>query len=144
MTRDYSILNNSVYHTKTVLLLKISISTLFSSILPIDRILSGATTQGQSGHVSYGSEVVLRIPQSSSITGISPSDFLVSYPGHLWRCLIPLQRCSRCILQTQLTEQYLFGDKIIQNCLKIYATHSYNYDLLLRQETLKKIACPGS
>ena len=25
---------------------------------------------------------VLRIPQSSSITETSPSDFLVSYPGH--------------------------------------------------------------
>ena len=29
---------------------------------------------------------------------------------------------------------YLFGDKIIQNYLKINATHSY-YDLLQRQET---------
>ena len=32
---------------------------------------------------------------------------------------------------------YLFGDKIIQNCLKIDTTHSYDYDLLLRQETQK-------
>ena len=29
-----------------------------------------------------GSEGVLHIPQSSSITGTSPSDYLVSYPGH--------------------------------------------------------------
>ena len=30
-----------------------------------------------------GNEGVLRILQSSSITGASPSDCLVSYPGHL-------------------------------------------------------------
>ena len=35
-------------------------------------------------------------------------------------------------------EKYLFGDKIIQNCLKIYATHLYDNNLLLRQETKKK------
>ena len=34
---------------------------------------------------SGSNEGVLRIPQSSSITGISPSDCLVSYSGHLWR-----------------------------------------------------------
>ena len=32
--------------------------------------------------MSDGIERVLRIPQSSSIIGISPSDCLVSYPGH--------------------------------------------------------------
>ena len=53
-----------------------------SSIWPIDRILSGATTPGQSGPGSDGNEGVLRIPQSSSFTGTSPSDCLVSYPGH--------------------------------------------------------------
>ena len=47
--------------------------------------LSGATTPGQSEPGSNGNEGVLHIPQSSSITGISPSDCLVSYPGHSWR-----------------------------------------------------------
>ena len=37
---------------------------------------------GQSGPGSDGNEEVLRIPQSSSIAGTSPSDCLVSYPGH--------------------------------------------------------------
>ena len=37
----------------------------------------------QSGPGSNGNEGVLYIPQSSSITGNSPSDCLVSYPGHL-------------------------------------------------------------
>ena len=38
--------------------------------------------RGQSGPGSDGNEGVLRIPQSSSIAGTSPSDCLVSYPGH--------------------------------------------------------------
>ena len=44
--------------------------------------LSGAITPGQSGPGSHGNKGVLRIPQSFSITGTSPSDCLVSYPGH--------------------------------------------------------------
>ena len=58
-------------------------STHFSSIWPIDRTLSGAITQGQSGLGSGGNKEVLCIPQSSSITGTSPSDYLVSYPEDL-------------------------------------------------------------
>ena len=38
----------------------------------------------------------------------------------------------------------LFGDKIIQNGLKIYMSHLYGNDILLRHETLKRIAYPGS
>ena len=52
--------------------------TRFSSIWPIDRTLSDATTSGQSGPGSDGSEKVLHIPQGSSITGTSPN-CLVSY-----------------------------------------------------------------
>ena len=40
-----------------------------SSIRPIDRILSGATTPGQSGPGGDGNKGVRRIPESSSITG---------------------------------------------------------------------------
>ena len=54
----------------------------FSSIWPIERAISGATTPGQSGPVSDGNDGVLHIPQSSSITGTSPSDCLVLYPRH--------------------------------------------------------------
>ena len=53
----------------------------FSSIWPIDRTLSGASTPGQIEPGSYCNEEVLRIPESSSITGTSPLDCLVSYPG---------------------------------------------------------------
>ena len=55
---------------------------LNSCIWPIDITLPGATASGQSGPGSYGSEEVLRISQSSSISGNSPSDCLVSYLGH--------------------------------------------------------------
>ena len=44
--------------------------------------LSGATTLGHSGPGSESNEWVLRIPQTSYITGISPLDCLVTYPGH--------------------------------------------------------------
>ena len=48
--------------------------------------LSSATTLGQNGSGSDGSEGVLCIPQSARISGISPLDCLMSYPGHLlWR-----------------------------------------------------------
>ena len=80
--------------SKTVLFqtIKFCISTQFSSIWPIDRTLSGATTPGQSGPGSDGIEGVLYILQSSSITEISPSDCLVLYPEHLLGVVLPLCR----------------------------------------------------
>ena len=65
--------------SKTVLFqtIQFSIISPFSSILPIDRALSGATTPGQSGPGSDGNEGVLRIPPNSSITGTSALDCLV-------------------------------------------------------------------
>ena len=72
--------------SKTVLFLTLqfSISTQFSFIWPIDRTLSGATTAAQSKPGVNGNEGVLCIPESSSITGATPSDSLVFYPGHLF------------------------------------------------------------
>ena len=80
----YTLLN-----VKTVQEIQFSISTLFSSIWPIDRTLSGATTLGQSGPGSDGNEEVLCISQCSSITGSSPSDCQLSYPGHLFEGSYP-------------------------------------------------------
>ena len=56
-----------------------------------------------SGPGNNGNEGVLRILQSSNITGTLPSDCLMSYPGHLLGGggLNPLQRSSQCILQPQ-------------------------------------------
>ena len=70
----------------------------------IDRILSGATTLGQSWPRSDGNEAMFCIPQSSSIIGISPSDCLVSYQDTRWEeGLTPQQSGSRYILQPHLT-----------------------------------------
>ena len=69
-----------------------SIIMQFSSIQPIHRTLSGATTPGQNGPGSDGNKGVLRIPQSSSITATSPSDCLASYQGHLLVGVLPLSR----------------------------------------------------
>ena len=75
-----------IVNVKTVQLnvktIQFSISKQFSSIWPIDRTLSGATTAGQSGPRSDSNKEVLCILQTSSITGASPSDCLVSYRGH--------------------------------------------------------------
>ena len=70
--------------SKTVLFqaIQFSINTQFTSIWPIGRTLSGATTPGQSEPTSDGNEEVLRIPQSSNITGTSHSACLSSYLGH--------------------------------------------------------------
>ena len=59
--------------------------TQFSPIWPIDRTLSDAPTLFQSGHWSDGNEDVPHVPQSSRITGTSPSDCSVSYSGHSLR-----------------------------------------------------------
>ena len=67
--------------------------------------LSGTTIPGQRGPGSDGNEGVLRIPQSSSIAGTSPSDCLVSYLGHSLGGLIPLKTRRRSILQPQPTGQ---------------------------------------
>ena len=58
---------------KTILFQAIQFSTSpeFSSISPIDRTLLDATTTGQSWPGRDGYEVVLRIYQSSGITGTS-------------------------------------------------------------------------
>ena len=55
-----------------------------SSIWPIDKTLSGATTAGQSGFGSNGNEGVVHIPQRSK-TRASISDCIRSYLGHSLR-----------------------------------------------------------
>ena len=83
------------------------ISTQFSYISPIDRILSGAMTPGQSGHGNDGNKGVLRIPQSSGITGVSSSD-LCGDEG----CLF----CS----SSQLNHKQLVKNRKYLNCTDIY------------------------
>ena len=85
MSKNSSISNNSVKHKHTV-----------GKTFPLQAIQFTQTIQfsismllvlfnpqiGPSGPGSNGNEGVLRIPQSSSTAGTSPSDCLVSYPGH--------------------------------------------------------------
>ena len=90
-----SIKHHSFFHTVkwSVLFLTIQfiISHLFAPSLNVKhsylthRTISSATTLGQSGPRSTGNEEVLHFLQSPNITGASPSDCLVSYPGHLLR-----------------------------------------------------------
>ena len=64
--------------------------------------LSGATIPGQSGAENDSNEGVLYIPQRSNITGSSPSDCLMSYPGQsLQGSLTHQQGYVPCILQPQ-------------------------------------------
>ena len=77
----------------------------FSSIRPIDRILSGATTPGLGGLGSDGNEGVLHIPQSFSIAWTSPWDCLVSYPGHTMRESYPSLEMQLVNTTAQLTGQ---------------------------------------
>ena len=91
-----------------------------SSIWPIDRILSGATTQGQSGLGSDGNEGVLRIPQSFIITRTSRSDSLVLYPGHslkevFWGAVgvfYSLGRLGKLFLLERL-QQYIMDNRMV-------------------------------
>ena len=68
----------------------------FSSIQPIFRTLSGATTPSQGGPGSYGNEGIHRIPQNSCITEPHHQIVLESYPGH-WLEVGVLSLCSEAV-----------------------------------------------
>ena len=94
--------------------------------------LSGATIPGQSGPGSNGNEGVFRIPQSSSITGTSPSDCLMSYPVHsLGWDLTPQQRCSRC-------KNYLISVGNIAMWINRFLAGSKTTSQLLKKQRQKK------
>ena len=80
----------------------------FSSIQPIDRTLSGASTLGLSGPGSDGNEEVLHIPQSWNLTIRLFSATSRTLVGG--GVLTLLQRCSWCILQPQPNGQIVVLD----------------------------------
>ena len=86
-----------------------------SSIWPIDSTFAGATTQDQSGPGIDGNEGVLCIPQSSSITGTSPSDFLSVIARTLWKggSYLSAEMQLVCILQPHPFGLYWFHYKVI-------------------------------
>ena len=101
----------------------------------MDRALSGATIPGQSGPRSNGNEEVLRIPQSSSITGSLLSDCLVSYPGH-WMGVIPLCRGAvRVFNNPQQTGQRMVFNQI--NLIGPWQVLPLRVKLDLRVKTMK-------
>ena len=103
-----------------------SLSLNACSIWPIDRTLLGATTPGQSGPGSDGNEGVLHIPQSSSITGASSSDCLMSYLRHLIReGLTPLQRCNVSYNRSQLGYHRSDFHVVVKLSITIHALSVY-------------------
>ena len=102
--------------------IQFSISTQFSFIRHIDRTLSGATTSGQSGCCSDGNGGALPIPQSSSLTGTSASDSLVSYLGHsLWGSYSSAEMQSVYSTAPVDWATYFF------TCMCIYKVYMYGY-----------------
>ena len=68
---------------------------------------------------------------------------LCTFCFQIWKLytITTINPSSQCLRQERknILPHYLFGDKTIQNCLKLYATHQYDNDLLLRQETQKRL-----
>ena len=96
---------------KTFLFQAIQFSISMSLVLfnPYVGPLSGATKPGQSGPGNNGNKRVLRIPQSFSITGTSPSDGLVSYPVHwLGWGVTPLQPTKQFIVEKSAQKSIAF------------------------------------
>ena len=101
--------------------IQFSISTQFSSIW-LDRTLSEATTPGHSGPGCDDNEGVLYIPQSSSITGTSPSDCLVSYHRHLLEGsgVLPLCRDAVSVFYSPADRAKLTDWLILMACQTVY------------------------
>ena len=87
-----------INRTVLFLIIQFSISHLFN--LQIGRY-QVFPLQARVDLLSNGNEEVLLIPQSTSITGASPSNCLVSYPGDSLEAVLPLCRDAVCILQPQ-------------------------------------------
>ena len=102
MDRSQKLINPFVSETKefACICIYICITVVIDIFMAIQQ---DASTLGQSGPGSDGNEGVLRIPQSSGITGNSSWNCLVSYQDIRCRGLTPLHRSGRYILQTQPT-----------------------------------------
>ena len=80
-----------LFNAKSIFI-HINSSSSNNSVWHTDRIISADTIPSQSGPGSDGNKGVPRISKSSSITGASPSDCLVSYSGYSLRGVLAL--CS--------------------------------------------------
>ena len=89
------------------------------SIWPIDRTLSGATTPGQGGSGSNGNEKALYIPQISN-AGASPSEGLMSYPGHSLGRVLPLCKDAVTVFSSPTQLGYSYLCECVCVCVYIY------------------------
>ena len=94
--------------------------------------ISGTTTPGQSGPGSDDNKGVLHIPQSSSITGTSPSDCLVSYSRHsLGGGVLPLCRGAVSIFYSPSR----LGKHLCWGSFSNHSNNQYNrdnYEMLIK------------
>ena len=118
--------------SKTVLFqtVRFSISTQISSIWPIERTLSGATTSNQSRSWRDVNKEVLHIVQI--LIGTLPSDCLLLMPDTRWGSFTPLQWYSWCILQPQPSEQTLSDISQLVSTIYIYIYMLSSSDRLFR------------
>ena len=95
------------FHFKQFSLAKVQ----FSSIWPMDRTLSGATTPSQSGPGSDSNEEVLRIPKAPALKEFYNQIVSCLIQDTIWwGGLTSQQRSSRCILQPQPTGKSIYGN----------------------------------
>ena len=73
--------------------------------------LKSATTPGQSGSGSDGNKGALIISQSPCITGASPSDCLMSYPGHSLGESYPSAEMQSLYSATPADWAYMYPEK---------------------------------
>ena len=83
-----------------------------SSIWPIDRILLGTITPGQSGHGSYSHKAPTILNEALAIKLLD-----VIQQDTRWECFILLLSFSRCILQSQPTGPSLW--RVLPHCRDI-------------------------
>ena len=96
---------------------------LNSSIWPIDKTLSGATTHGQSGPVRNSNEGVLCISQSSSITGALLSDCLVLYLEQTLDWVLPPAAEMQSVYSTALADwdTLFYGKEVVTTFCRGYS-----------------------
>ena len=114
----HAILFSQAVLIKTI---QLSISTQFSPFEPKDKVLSGATTPAQCGPGINGNEVGHVIPQSFSITGTSPSEFLLLNPGHSLEGSYPSVE-----VQSQLSLENIYFS-LNQAKSKYFSTNSHSF-----------------
>ena len=82
----------------------------------------------------YETHVTVNNSSYNNVEFFLVSDFKIVYYNNI----NPLTQ-YRGLERKNILHHYLFGYKIIETCLELGATHSFDNDLLLRQETKKKL-----